>query len=116
MSDRRDAPERLLTLREAAQVYGATLNSLQEAAARGALKTKRLGRLYTRISWMEEMLCRDDEPRPGFTSIRPVENGLSETQRASSALASLKENALKLRNSSRSTSDRSIGRRSKMTP
>lgn len=100
-------PEPLLTLREAAKVYKVTLNSLQEACARGDLKTVRLGRLYTRVSWVEEMICRAEQPRPASTWTPRAAPGLSATDQHSAASERLKDSVRMLRSSSRATSQKS---------
>lgn len=104
-------PEPLLTLREAAKAFGVKPHSLKVARETGKLKTVWLGRCYTRISWIEEMLqCHDEPPRPASTWTRAEKPGLSETVQISSALDSLRETTRALRGSSRATSRQSTPR------
>src|SRR5580704_7829237 len=82
-----------ITLAEACKLFPhakLTVSTLRAEAARGRLAIFRLGkRDYTTSSSMREMvrLCREENRRPGSTSTRNANNGLSETERTSSALA-----------------------------
>jgi hypothetical protein len=69
-----------------------TVSTLRAEAARGRLKIFRLGRRdYTTRRDMQEMIarCRDADSRHGSTWMRDAANGLSETDRISSARAAL---------------------------
>jgi hypothetical protein len=69
-----------------------TVSTLRAEAARGRLKIFRLGRRdYTTRRDMQEMFarCRAEDYRRDYISIRSAANGLSETDRISSARAAL---------------------------
>ena len=96
-----------ITLQDAAQHFGFTVGTLRAEIDRGRLTAYRIGRrLYTTPADIREMVqqCRVERKVRGFISTRKENNTLSETERASSALAAARETALKLRSSSRNTS------------
>jgi hypothetical protein len=95
--DKDDTPERLLTLREAAKIYGASPHALRRKADLGELRTVRLGRIYTRISWMEEML---NAPTPSADKA-PPSSDLTDEQKAAAAQSRLRESVLMLRGKAR---------------
>lgn len=100
-----------ITLQDAAQHFGFTVLTLRAEASRGHLTIYKIGkRYYTTPANIREMvhLCRVDQKAPGFTLTRSANNGPSETDRASSALAAAREIATRLKNSSRNTSAPSI--------
>lgn len=99
-----------ITLQDAAQHFGLTVLTLRAEARRGHLTIYKIGnRYYTTPNDIREMVtkCRVDQKARDFTSIRKGINGLSETARASSALAAANETVQKLKNISRNTSGRS---------
>src|SRR5262249_47147752 len=86
-----------------------TVSTLRAEAARGRLDIFRLGRrLYTTPLALREMVtrCQEDANHRASTSIQLGAIGLSETARASSAQAALKQTASLLRSGSPSTSAR----------
>lgn len=96
-----------ITLKDAASHFGFTVSTLRAEAGRGRLTIYKIGkRYYTTPGDIKEMVkqCRVEQKGRDFTLIRGGNSGLSETERASSALAAAKETALRLKNSSRSTS------------
>lgn len=96
-----------ITLKDAASHFGYTVSTLMAEHGRGHLTIYKIGkRYYTTPADIKEMVkqCRVDQKARDFTLIRGGNNGLSETERVSSALAAAKETALKLKNSSRNTS------------
>jgi hypothetical protein len=100
-----------ITLKDAAQHFGFSVYTLRTEAERGRLTIYKIGkRYYTTPADVKEMVrqCRVDQKAQGFTSIRNANNGLSETERASSALAAARETALRLKNSSRNTLGKNI--------
>ncbi len=100
-----------ITLRDAGQHFGFSVYTLRTEAERGRLAIYKIGkRLYTTPADIKEMVrqCRVDQKAPDFTLIRNARSGLSETERASSALAAANETALRLKNSSRNTLGKSI--------
>lgn len=100
-----------ITLRDAAQHFGFSVYTLRTEADRGRLVIYKVGkRYYTTPADIKEMvrLCRVDQKARDFTLIRSESSGLSETERASSALAAATETALRLKNSSRNTLGKSI--------
>lgn len=108
-----------VTLKDAAQHFGFSVYTLRTEADRGRLTIYKIGkRFYTTPADVKEMVrqCRVDQKAQGFTSIRNANNGLSETERASSALAAARETALRLKNSSRNTLGKSIVRPRRVLP
>jgi hypothetical protein len=100
-----------ITLKDAAQHFGFSVYTLRTEADRGRLAIYKIGkRYYTTPADIKEMVrqCRVDQKGQGFTLIRTAGNSLSETERASSALAAANESALRLKNSSRSTLGKNI--------
>jgi hypothetical protein len=100
-----------ITLKDAAQHFGFSVYTLRTEADRGRLVIYKIGkRYYTTPADIKEMVnqCRVDQKGRDFTLIRDASSGLSETDRASYALAAAKETALKLRNSSRNTLGKNI--------
>ena len=99
-----------ITLKEACLLFPRsklTVCTLRAEAARGRLDIFRLGkRDCTTPKAMREMVekCRAAENRRDFTLIRGGNSGLSETERASSALARANESVARLKNTSRNTS------------
>ena len=101
----------IITLRDAARHFGFSVYTLRTEADRGRLTIYKIGkRFYTTPADIREMVnqCRVEQKGRDFTLIRGGNNGSSETDRASSALAAANETALKLRNSSRNTLGRNI--------
>src|SRR5262245_42625433 len=77
--------------------------TLRAEAARGNLVIFRLGRVdCTTPADLERMVqaCRENRRVRGSTWTRPEESGSSETDRASSALAALKQSTARLKSSS----------------
>lgn len=115
MSDMEDNEP--LTLKEACKLYPRsrlTVSTLRAESGRGRLDIFRLGkRDYTTAKSMREMVqrCQDAARRRAFTSIDPEDNGLSETERASSALDALNMTAKALRQNSANTSGTRTSRR-----
>ena len=100
-----------IPLKEAAKRFGFTLSTLRTEDRRGRLTTYRIGKkLFTRPSDIRRMVekCRVVRKAQDFTSITDGSNGLSETERTSSALAAAKETVLMLKSASRNTSGTSI--------
>ena len=100
-----------ITLKDAAQHFGFTIWTLRAEADRGRLTIYKIGkRYYTTPADVKEMvrLCRVGLKDQGFISIQGASSTLSETDRASSALAAANETALRLKNSSRTTLGKSI--------
>ena len=100
-----------IPLREAAERFGFTLSTLRAERDRGRLTTYRIGkRDYTTVADIRGMIqeCRVEPKARAFTLIRNESNGLSETDRASSALAAANETVLRLKSISRNTSLKSI--------
>jgi hypothetical protein len=107
-------PDNAITLAEAHQHFGFTVSTLRAEAGRGRLTIYKIGkRFYTTPADIREMvrLCRVDQKAPAFTLTRNGNNTLSETDRASSALAAARETAMRLKNSSRNTLVTSINPR-----
>jgi hypothetical protein len=111
--------DRPITLAEACAMYGSTFKpcTLRAEAGRGRLVIFRIGRRdYTTAQAMQDMVrkCQDAARPHGSTSTRPEANGLSETDRISSARAALSQTveALKkgLPNTSVTNTNRSVGR------
>ena len=96
----RDEP---LTLREACELYPRckfTISTLRAEASRGRLDIFRMGRRdYTTAAAMREMIrrCQDAARLRASTSTRDGDNGSSETERASSALAALNQTVVALK-------------------
>lgn len=100
-----------ITLRDAAQHFGFTVWTLRAEADRGRLTIYKIGkRYYTTPGDVKEMirLCRVEQKGRDFTLIRSASSTLSETERASSALAAANETALRLKNSSKTTLGKNI--------
>lgn len=100
-----------ITLKDAAAYFGFSVWTLKAEAERGKLTIYKIGkRFYTTPADVKEMvrLCRVGQKDQGFISIQGVSSTLSETDRASSALAAANETALRLKNSSRNTLGKSI--------
>ncbi len=96
-----------ITLKDAAQHFGFSVWTLRTEADRGRLTIYRIGRKdYTTPNDVKEMvkLCRVEKRGHGSISFRESDSGLSETDRASSALAAANESALRLRRPSLATS------------
>ena len=105
------ADDSALTLKEAAAEYGFTVSTLRAEHGRGRLKIYRIGKKdYTTPADIKDMVqqCRVDPRGQGFTLIRGERSGLSETERASSALAAARETAQALKRRSPNTSITSI--------
>lgn len=111
--------DRPITLLEACALYGSTFtpSTLRAEAGRGRLVIFRIGRRdYTTAQAMQYMVrkCQDAARVQGSTSTRQETNGLSETDRISSAQAALNQTvqALKkgLPNTSGKNTNRSVGR------
>jgi hypothetical protein len=95
-----DLDERPLTLREAGELYRLKVSTLRAEAARGRLDIFRLGkRDYTTLQSMRDMVrkCQEDGRRRASTLTQAGGNGLSETERASSAQAALKQTVTALK-------------------
>jgi hypothetical protein len=106
--------ERPLTLREAADLYQLKVSTLRAEAARGRLDIFRLGkRDYTTLESLRAMVrkCRDADPRRASTSTQDASNGLSATERASSARAALNQTVVALKGGLPNISGRNTGRR-----
>jgi hypothetical protein len=102
MDDSRPIP-----LKQMAERYGKTVSTLKAEADRGNLVIFKYGREWctTEADMLESFRkCRENRKVRGFTSIRSVESGLSETDRISAAQASLKRSLNGLKSSSRTTS------------
>lgn len=108
-----------ITLKDAAQHFGFSVYTLRTEADRGRLAIYKIGkRYYTTPADIKEMVrqCRVDQKARDFTLIRGASNSLSETERASSALAAANETAQRLKSSSRTTLGRSIARNRQARP
>jgi hypothetical protein len=102
-----------ITLKDAGAHFGFTLSTLRAEAARGRLTVYKIGRrYYTTPADIRQMVaqCRVEPKARDFTLTRSDGSGSSETERASSALAAANATVLRLRNSSRNTSIKSIDR------
>lgn len=111
--------EDTITLKDAASHFGFSVYTLRTEADRGRLAIYRIGkRYYTTPGDVKEMVrqCRVDQKALDFTLIRNARSTLSETGRASSALAAANETALKLKNSSRNTLGKNIARNRQVRP
>ena len=92
-----------ITLAEACLLFPRaklTISTLRSEAGRGRLDIFRLGkRDYPTARAMRDMVrkCQEDARRRASTSIPSETNGLSATERASSAQAALKQNVTALR-------------------
>jgi hypothetical protein len=109
----------IITLKDAAQHFGFSVYTLRTEADNGRLTIYKIGRrYYTTPGDVKEMVeqCRVEQKARDFTSIRAATNGLSETERASSALAAARETALRLKNSSKNTLGQSIALRRRARP
>lgn len=108
-----------ITLKDAAQHFGFSVYTLRTEADNGRLVIYKIGkRYYTTPADIKEMVrqCRVDQKAQDFTLTRTGSSGLSETERASSALAAARETALRLKNSSRNTLGTSIARNRQARP
>jgi len=102
-----------ITLKDAAAHFGFTVSTLRTEADRGRLTIYRIGRAYyTTPADVREMVvkCRVEQKGRDFTLIQSENNGLSETDRASSALAAANETVLRLRRPSPNSSAISTSR------
>ena len=102
-----------ITLADAAQHFHFTVLTLRAEADRGRLVIYKIGRrYYTTPADIKEMvkLCRVEKKAHGSISFQKKSSGLSETDRASSALAAANESALRLRRPSLNTSGASTSR------
>ena len=110
-----------ITLERACGLYPGskiTVSTLRAAADRGHLDIFKLGRRYhTTPAAMQQWVqrCQEDGRRRVSTSIPRDNNGLSETERASSAQAALRATVVALRSSSPATSGRNTNRRAGQT-
>lgn len=106
-----------ITLKEACEVHfrnRVKVATLRAEAAKGRLDIFRVGRAdFTTIRDLREMerRCRDDDPRRASTSTRREDNGLSATDRLSSARAALNQTVHRLKSSSPATSEKSTPHR-----
>ena len=92
--------ERPLTLKEASDLYRLKISTLRAEAARGRLDIFRLGkRDYTTLESLRNMVrkCQDAARPRASTSTANENNGLSATERASSAQAALKQTVTALK-------------------
>src|SRR5215467_4005044 len=110
-----------IPLTEAAKRYpGATAETLRYEASRGRLRIFKVGRSqFTTIKdlrAMEEEKCRASERRQGSGSTQAGDNGLSETERLSSARAATENVVKMLKSNSLNTSAGNGSRRRAMTP
>jgi hypothetical protein len=104
--------ERPLTLKEAGNLYRLKVSTLRAEAARGRLDIFRLGkRDYTTLESLRKMVrkCQDAARARASTSTGNESNGLSETERVSSAQAALKQTVVALRSGLSNISGRSTG-------
>jgi hypothetical protein len=98
-----DDTDQPIPLTEAAALFPSarlTVSTLRAEAARGRLEVFRLGRRdYTTARAMHEMVrrCREDDYRRDSTSTGQEANGLSATDRASSAQAALSQTVTALK-------------------
>lgn len=106
-----------MTLQEVCHGYfHATLTpaTLRAEAGRGRLAIFKIGRRhYTTLAAVREMvrLCHVEPKARDCTWTKSAARGLSETARTSFVQAALNDRLIELRNSSRSTSPTSTGRR-----
>jgi hypothetical protein len=106
-----------ITLKRACQEFGNgqfTVATLRAEMRRGNLETYRIGnRDFTTLRDLREMQqkCRASRKGRAFTLIKDEGNGLSETDRISSALAALNQTTKALKNSLPNTSVASTARR-----
>ena len=108
-----------ITLKDAAKHFRFSVYTLRVEAERGRLKIYKIGnRYYTTPADVRNMVeqCRVEQKAPASISIRNARSGLSETDRASSALAAAKEIALALKSSSPSTLVRSMNQSRRVRP
>lgn len=108
-----DREKDTITLKDAATHFGFTVSTLKAEAGRGRLTVYKIGRrYYTTPADVRAMVarCRVEPKVRDFTLTRNADNGSSETERASSALDAANATVLRLRNSSRNTSAKSIDR------
>lgn len=91
--------DRMMTAKDVARRYGWTVGSVKRAMDSGRLRSFKMGApRYTRSDWVDEFVCRESERPRVCTSTGSAGNGLSGTDRASSALASLNQTVRGLRN------------------
>jgi hypothetical protein len=103
-----------ITLKQAAEIYSFKVSTLRAEHGKGRLTLYRIGNKdYTTPADIKEMVrqCRVDPKGHDFILTRDESSGSSGTDRVSSALAAARETTLRLRNSSRNTSDTSTSRR-----
>lgn len=112
----REKDDEPITLAEACDIFRGkmTVSTLRAEVDRGNLTIFKLGRrLYTTKSYIREMIakCHVAPKARASTSTKPEKDGLSETERASVALAALEQNLEKLKKRSPTTSRQSTDRR-----
>lgn len=110
--------DRPIPLKEAAASYGLTVSTLRAEAGRGRLDIFRLGkRDYTTPQAMRDMVrkCQDAARLRASTSTTQEANGLSETDRASSAQAALNQTVAALKAGLPRISGKSTNRRAAST-
>jgi hypothetical protein len=91
-----------IPLRTAAKLSGFTVSTLRAEAVRGRLVIYRIGRRdYTSIANIRQMvkLCRVQPKGRDCISSQETANGLSETERTSSAQAALNQSVIALKQS-----------------
>jgi hypothetical protein len=109
----------IITLKDAAQHFGFSVYTLRTEADNGRLTIYKIGRrYYTTPGDVKEMVsrCRVEQKGRDFTSIRAANNGPSETERRSSALAAARESVERLKNSSRTTLGKNIAQPHRARP
>lgn len=102
-----------IKLKDAAQHFGWTVSTLWAEEERGNLRIFMVGRVWcTTPADMREMfrLCRENRRARGSTSIR-AEDGLSGTDKLSSARAALSQSVAKLKGNSPVISGKSTRQR-----
>jgi hypothetical protein len=107
-----------ITLKDAASHFGYTVSTLRAEAERGRLTIYKIGKkYYTTPADIRDMVqkCRVDQKGHGFTLTRSESSGLSETDRASSAQAALRQTLGKLKSNSPSISAGNTNRRAGQT-
>lgn len=101
-----------ITLKDAAQHFGYSVSTLRAEAGRGRLTIYKIGkRYYTKPADIRKMveLCRVEQKAHACIVIRRAASTSSETARAS--LDSAQQALLKLRNTSRNTSQPNTAQR-----
>lgn len=101
--------ERMITAKEAARMFGLTEADIRRGFS-GSLRHIGQTRLRTRASWVEDWICRESERRRDFGSTGGADSGLSETERASSALVALNQSVVALRKGLPNISGRNTNR------